>query len=107
MRIGLTPCCHDRLKLFFCQAHIQSTHRFQCTYRATVTAGERCDLAFLPQLTVDTIVDNGDNGTTSYPDADQIGHFKFAAGVANDETTLMAYNQATLKYKYLMVYVED
>ena len=53
------------------------------------------------------IVDNGDNGTTSYPDADQIGHFKFAAGVANDETTLMAYNQATLKYKYLMVYVED
>ena len=40
------------------------------------------------------IVDNGDNGTTSYPDADQIGHFKFAAGVANDETTLMAYNQA-------------
>ena len=28
------------------------------------------------------IVDNGDNGTTSYPDADQIGHFKFAAGVA-------------------------
>jgi hypothetical protein len=53
------------------------------------------------------IVDNGDNGTTTYPDADQIGHFKFAAGVANDETTLMAYNQATLKYKYLMVYVED
>ena len=53
------------------------------------------------------IVDNGDNGTTSYPDADQIGHFKFAAGVANDETTLMAYNQATLKNKYLMVYVED
>lgn len=53
------------------------------------------------------IVDNGDNGTTSYPDADQIGHFKFADGVANDETTLMAYNQATLKYKYLMVYVED
>ncbi|MCH3999354.1 MAG: hypothetical protein LKF15_03050 [Lachnospiraceae bacterium] len=53
------------------------------------------------------IVDNGDNGTTSYPDADQIGHFKFASGVANDETTLMAYNQATLKYKYLMVYVED
>lgn len=53
------------------------------------------------------IVDNGDNGTTSYPDADKIGHFKFAAGVANDETTLMAYNQATLKYKYLMVYVED
>jgi hypothetical protein len=52
------------------------------------------------------IVDNGDNGTTSYPDADQIGHFKFADGVANDETTLMAYNQATLKYKYLMVYVE-
>jgi hypothetical protein len=28
-------------------------------------------------------------------------------GVANDETTLMAYNQATLKYKYLLVYVED
>jgi hypothetical protein len=53
------------------------------------------------------IVDNGDNGTTSYPDADQIGHFKFASGVANDETTLMAYNQATLKYKYLLVYVED
>jgi hypothetical protein len=53
------------------------------------------------------IVDNGDNGTTTYPDADQIGHFKFASGVANDETTLMAYNQATLKYKYLMVYVED
>ncbi|MFN2937692.1 hypothetical protein ACKX2D_01405 [Lachnospiraceae bacterium YH-ros2226] len=53
------------------------------------------------------IVGNGDNGTTSYPDADQIGHFKFASGVANDETTLMAYNQATLKYKYLLVYVED
>lgn len=53
------------------------------------------------------IVDNGDNGTTSYPDADQIGHFKFASGVPNDETTLMAYNQATLKYKYLLVYVED
>lgn len=53
------------------------------------------------------IVDNGDNGTTTYPDADQIGHFKFASGVANDETTLMVYNQATLKYKYLMVYVED
>jgi hypothetical protein len=53
------------------------------------------------------IIDNGDNGTTTYPDADQIGHFKFASGVANDETTLMAYNQATLKYQYLMVYVED
>lgn len=53
------------------------------------------------------IVDNGDNGTTTYPDADQIGHFKFASGVANDETTLMAYNQATLKYRYLLVYVED
>jgi hypothetical protein len=53
------------------------------------------------------IVDNGDNGTTTYPDADQIGHFKFASGVANDETTLMAYNQATLKYNYLLVYVED
>ena len=53
------------------------------------------------------IIDSEDNGTTSYPDADQIGHFKFADGVANDETTLMAYNQATLKYKYLMVYVED
>ena len=53
------------------------------------------------------IVDSEDNGTTSYPDADQIGHFKFADGIANDETTLMAYNQATLKYKYLMVYVED
>lgn len=53
------------------------------------------------------IIDSEDNGTRSYPDADQIGHFKFADGVANDETTLMAYNQATLKYKYLMVYVED
>lgn len=54
-----------------------------------------------------SIVDNGDNGTTTYPDADQIGHFKFASGIANDETTLMAYNQATLKYNYLLVYVED
>ena len=53
------------------------------------------------------IIDNGDNGTTSYPDADQIGHFKFASGVANDETTLMAYNQAMLKYQYLLVYVAD
>lgn len=53
------------------------------------------------------IIDSEDNGTRSYPDADQIGHFKFADGVANDETTLMAYNQATLKYKYLMIYVED
>lgn len=54
-----------------------------------------------------SIVDNGDNGTTAYPDADQIGHFKFASGVPNDETTLMAYNQATHKYKYLLIYVED
>ena len=55
-RIGLTPSIDQLRKLVFGKAHLQRTHSFERTDRAAVAECQFRDLAFLTQVSVDTML---------------------------------------------------
>ena len=53
--VGTAPCAHQRFQFLLWNAHVQCSHRLQRTDRPAVAQGQLRDLAFLPQMTVDTM----------------------------------------------------
>ena len=50
-----SPVRHNLLQ--FCIRHFRSTHGFHCSDRSAVTTRQFCDLAFLPKMSVDAVLD--------------------------------------------------
>ena len=54
--IGLPPRIHQGFQFFFLKAHVQSAHSLKCAHRTAVAKGQFCDFAFLPEVSVDTVL---------------------------------------------------
>ena len=50
----------DFLQQWLCVAHFQSPHCFEGTHRPAIAKGELCNLAFLTEVSIDTMFFNGD-----------------------------------------------
>lgn len=57
--VGGTPSVHQRMEFLFGQAHLQSPHCFQGTDAAAIAESQFCNFAFLPQMTIDTVLFHG------------------------------------------------
>ena len=55
-RVCLSPCIHQRRKLIFGQAHIDSAHCLECADAAAVAERQFSDFTFLTQVAVDTML---------------------------------------------------
>ena len=57
-RITLSPGIHNRLQFFLSKPHINSTHADHRSNATTISKCQFCDLTFLTQLSIDTMLFN-------------------------------------------------
>ena len=58
--VRVAPSSDQRLKLVFRKAHLQGSHRFESSDRATIAEGEFSNFAFLPQVAIYAVLLNRD-----------------------------------------------